>query len=117
MSSQNNAGFILGIVSGITILFFAFVVAGFGYKFTQTQIWLLLGATPFLKTLFTSFISIHILIGVLSLSSCALIKDDCHKRLGGLVLVAFSVIGILVGAGFFIGPLFGLIGGLIARKD
>tara|TARA_Y100000310_G_C20674093_1_gene811920 strand:- start:1031 stop:1414 length:384 start_codon:yes stop_codon:yes gene_type:complete len=76
---------------------------------------------PFLKdvviVIFLGLLFTHYVIGILMIISAFLIKHKDHSLAGSTMILITSIMGILLGAGIFIGPILGLIGGILGHKE
>ncbi len=117
MVEKPTAAHILSLIGAILVLIggIAFAVifavggaflAGFGA---------LVPFAGFLGVLFLIIAAVHLIFGIIMLIGATWINStDIEKvRNGSIIVLIFSIIGLLFGSGFFIGPILGLVGGIL----
>ena len=57
-----------------------------------------------------------IIVGIVLIISAIMMKDSKKARTGSILGLIFSILGLVTGQGFFIGPILGLVGSIIAIK-
>ena len=62
-------------------------------------------------------ITIGFVTGILMLISSYLIKKEYYNLSGSIMLLSSSIIGLVFGAGILIGPVLGIIGGMLGMME
>ena len=112
-----TAGFIISLIASILILINAVLVSAFIGMMKSTFAW-----APSLPVLPNILLSIYstagILFGILVLVGSVLIYMPGKEVAGGILVIIFSLFSIIIGGGFLIGLILGIIGGAlgIAKK-
>ena len=110
---QVSTGFVLSIVSGIVIS-----VQG-SLQIIRSQWGLELGLGEFRRHSlhgvdFKVLGIVTLILGVMVLLGAFLMRIQGREREGGVTVIAFSVLTIFAGGGYFIGVILGVIGGAFA---
>ncbi|MGQ9469234.1 MAG: DUF6114 domain-containing protein [Nitrososphaerales archaeon] len=113
MAEKPTAAFVLSLIGAIIILIGAILTAAL---FAAGGA--LFFAIPGLEWLGTSFLIIavvQIIFGIIILIGAMWINSTDRGKIknGSIIVLIFSIIGLLLGAGFFIGPILGLVGGIL----
>ena len=104
-----KTGFILSLIAGIIILINAVLLAGVAGFFESLS-----AVFPiFLMEIFTGLVSIGLVFGGLVIVGAILIYLPRKETVGGIIVIIFSILSIIIGGGFIIGLILGIIGGLL----
>lgn len=66
---------------------------------------------------FGAAIFVHSLIGILMLVSVYLLRKEHHTFGGSVMLLCSSIIGLTLSSGLLIGPILGIIGGILGMSE
>lgn len=104
-----TAGFIISLIAGILILTnaLAFVVLA---GFIESLGGYILG---FVTGIFAGLAAVGLIFAFLVIIGAILIYTPGKETIGGILVIIFSILSILVGGGFFIGLILGIIGGAL----
>ena len=102
MGENNNTGYALGMVGGVITLVVGILIAflGAALTFFLAGIGAVLGAWG-------------IIAGILMIVGSMMLKGKNHKN-GSLLLLVFSILGLITMQGLLVGPILGLIGSIFA---
>ena len=70
-----------------------------------------------LTRVFQVTLLVHLLIGVLMLISVYLLRKEHHAFSGSVMLLCSSIIGLTIASGILIGPILGIIGGILGMAE
>ena len=62
-------------------------------------------------------LSLHLLAGILMLTGVYLLRKEHHTFSGSIILLTASIVGLNLASGLIIGPLFGLIAGILGLSE
>lgn len=62
-------------------------------------------------------ISLHLLVGILMLTGVYLLRKEHHTFSGSIILLTASIVGLNLASGLIIGPLLGLIAGILGLSE
>ena len=108
-AKKATAGFIISLIAGILILinaaFFVFLA-----EFLEE-----VGASipVFVTGIFAGLAAVGAVFGVLAIIGAILIYMPGKETIGGILVLIFSILSILIGGGFLIGLILGIIGGAL----
>ena len=104
-----TAGFIVSLIAGILILINAiafFALADFIESLGD--------ALPiFVEGIFETLGSIGLIIALVVIVGAILIYMPGKEVIGGIIVIIFSIFSIVIGGGFLIGLIIGIIGGIL----
>ena len=119
MSQQEKptTAFVLSLLAGIFIL-----LNGLAIAFVSSFLFFLpvdtgipSGALPFLSGIFIGLMAVGIVFGLIVLiGSIMLYRNPSQKTAWGVIIIIFSIISIVIGGGFIIGLILGIVGGALA---
>lgn len=121
VKKRATAGFIISLIASILILINAVLVSAFigmmGTAFAWTTIPHYM-RFPLLSTILSIYSGAGILFGIIVLVGAVLIYMPGKEVAGGILVIIFSLFSIIIGGGFIIGLILGIIGGAlgIAKK-
>ncbi len=104
--------FVLSLLAGLIIILFG-VFETIGYYNNPTDP----NVLKFGSGIFVFSIFIHFSVAVLTLLSSIMVRTEHHSLGGSILLLLVSVVGFVLGAGFFIGPILGIIGGILGLTE
>ncbi|MBW2980137.1 hypothetical protein KY360_01825 [Candidatus Woesearchaeota archaeon] len=109
-SNITEAGFVISLIAGIIILCFA-VVGIFLTKNIEANY----GA---IISLFAYFLLVsNFIAGLMIIVGSVLIKHEDHSLAGSIIVLIISLVGIVSGMGLFIGPVCGIVGGVVGLRE
>lgn len=101
-SEMSSAAFILSVIGGIIILINGLLVALVGAFFVLFGVGILL-------------IVLGLVFGLVVLYAAFKLNSNPSEHVTwGVVIIVFSILSIVIGGGFFVGMILGLIGGVLA---
>ena len=104
-----TAGFIVSLIAGILILINALVFFALA-DFIES----LGDVLPFIvEGIFTTLGAIGAILAILVIIGAFLIYMPEKETIGGILVIIFSILSIVIGGGFFIGLILGIIGGIL----
>ncbi|HLC63248.1 MAG TPA: hypothetical protein VJJ21_02920 [Candidatus Nanoarchaeia archaeon] len=98
--------YLLGLIGGVITLLVSLYLL-WRLSFAGALNLDLLGASVFM----------HLLIGLLMILSVFLLRKEHHSFSGSVMLLCTSIIGLNFASGLLIGPLFGIIGGILGLSE
>ncbi len=109
-SRVTEAGYVISLIAGIIILSVAIfgtyivkdIIANYGSIFTFLAYFLIVS---------------NYLAGIIIIVGSELIKHEDHSLAGSIMVLIVSLVGVLTGMGLFIGPIFGIIGGILGLRE
>ncbi len=114
---KSNKAFKLSLIAGILILANA-VLLGAAATWFPWVIPTLPGPTGNSDGPFGSLTAIGLVCGVIVLIGTTLMKGKIlTRRISGIMVVAFSIPSVIMGGGFVIGFILGIIGGISALRE
>jgi hypothetical protein len=114
---KSSAPFILSLIGGILILITGIILAALA-----TLITAILGsmAIPGTEGIFTAGMMLYVplLLGIVVMVGAVLMRNPAKAKIGGILVLICSIVSLLtiVGSGFFIGAILGIIGGALGLK-
>jgi len=105
MAEKPTAAFVLSLIGAIFILINSIIIAIAGAFIAL-----------FLPGIGAAIAIIGLIIGIIALVGAIMINstEPGKVKTGGIIVLIFSIISLIIGGGFFIGFLLGLIGGILA---
>ena len=109
-SRITEAGFEISLAAGIIIL----GVASFGTYLARG----IIASYGAIISMLAYFLLIsNFIAGAMIIVGSLLIKHEDHSLAGSIIVLIISLIGIMSGMGLFIGPVFGIIGGVVGLRE
>lgn len=109
-SRITEAGFVISLVAGIVILLVAVVATYLTRGIIATY-----GA---IISFFAYFLIIsNYIAGIMIIIGSVLIKHEDHSLSGSIIVLIVSLVGVIIGMGLFIGPVCGIIGGVVGLRE
>jgi hypothetical protein len=105
-----TAGFAISLIAGIIILINALVVLSLASF--MSSLFDAIGLS-FLGTAFTVYGAVGLLFAILVLVGAIVIFMPGKEVIGGILVLIFSILSIIIGGGFIIGLILGIIGGAL----
>ena len=104
-----TSGFIISFIAGILILINALMFVALADFLEE------LGASLpiFVTGIFTGLAAVGVILGVLVIIGAFLIYSAGKETIGGILVIIFSIISIVIGGGFLLGLILGIIGGVL----
>ncbi|MBI4021535.1 MAG: hypothetical protein HY369_04785 [Candidatus Aenigmarchaeota archaeon] len=96
---------ILSLVAGILIVLSSIVTAAMGGVFM---------VIPFAGAMIMAMGVVGIIFGLIVIYGSTLMKKQGKAQTGGILVLIFSILSIIGGAGFLIGFILGLVGSILA---
>ncbi|MFC1705051.1 hypothetical protein ACFLZ6_01840 [Nanoarchaeota archaeon] len=109
-SRITEAGYVISLIAGIVIL----SVALFG-TYLAKDIIATYGAIFSFLAYF--LIASNYIAGVMVVVGSLLIKHEDHSLAGSIMVLIVSLVGILTGMGIFVGPVLGIVGGVVGLRE
>jgi hypothetical protein len=109
-SRITEAGFVISLIAGIIIL----GVASFGTYLARG----IIASYGAIISMLAYFLLISNFIGgTMIIVGSILIKHEDHSLAGSIIVLIISLIGVMSGMGLCIGPVFGIIGGVVGLRE
>lgn len=105
-----TAGFAISLIAGIIILINALIILAL--TSFMSGLFDAIGLS-FLSTAFTAYAAVGLLFAILVLVGAVLIFMPGREVIGGILVLIFSILSIIIGGGFIIGLILGIIGGAL----
>jgi hypothetical protein len=112
---KSSAPFILSLIGGIFILINGVLIAALGGIITAMSSAVpgmegILGATGIVMAV------VGLALGVLVIVGTVLMRNPAKAKMGAILVIVFSLISLVIGGGFLIGTILGVIGGALGLK-
>ncbi|MCP8309494.1 MAG: hypothetical protein H3Z53_06535 [archaeon] len=113
MAEKPTAAYILSLIGAILILIGGILTA-IAFAWLGT-LFVGIPGLEWLGGLFLIIVVVQIIFGIIVLIGAMWINstDRGKVRNGSIIVLIFSIIGLILGAGFFIGPILGLVGSIL----
>jgi len=115
-----TAGFIVSLIGGILILVNALLVVGVAGTVGAFAAWLPEAeeAAGVVSAFFMAWAAAGMIFAILVVIGAVLIYMPGREVIGGILVLIFSILSIIIGGGFFVGMILGIVGGAlgIAKK-
>lgn len=109
-SRITEAGFVISLIAGIIILGVAVVATFLTKGIISTY-----GA---IISVFAYFLLIsNYIAGLMVVVGSVLIKHEDHSLAGSIIVLIVSLVGVVSGMGLFLGPIFGIVGGVVGLRE
>jgi hypothetical protein len=109
-SRITEAGFVISLVAGVIVL----GVASFAVYLARG----IIASYGAIISLLAYFLLIsNFIAGAMIIIGSLLIKHEDHSLAGSIIVLIISLIGILSGMGLFVGPMFGIVGGVVGLRE
>ena len=110
-----TAGFIVSLISGILILANASIVIALGSMIAELEPITIhgRGATRFAGMALATWGAIGLIFAILVIIGAVLMYMPGNEVVGGILVLVFSIFSIIIGGGFIIGLILGIIGGAL----
>lgn len=104
-----TAGFIVSLIAGVLILLNGLMFLALA-EFIED-----LGAffPDFISDIFTGMAAVGVIFALLVIIGAILIYMPGKEVIGGILVIIFSILSIVIGGGFLIGLILGIIGGAL----
>ena len=111
-----TAGFIVSLIGGILILINALIIVAAGSILAELES--LTAGSEIASIAVTTLGAIGLIFAILVIVGAILIYMPGKEVIGGILVLIFSILSIIIGGGFIIGLILGIIGGAlgIAKK-
>lgn len=115
-SGGSSKPFLLSLIGGILI-----IITGAILAFAGTLITAMIGSFPGAEGAMATLGAISyipLVFGILVIVGAVLMKNPAKAKIGAILVLIFSILSLLtiVGSGFFIGAILGIIGGALGLK-
>ncbi len=108
-TKKATSGFIVSLIGGILILINAVAFVGLA-EFVES----LGGVLPFIvEDIFLILAAVGSILAILVIIGAILIYMPGKETIGSILVIIFSIISIVIGGGFLIGLILGIIGGIL----
>jgi hypothetical protein len=109
VEKKATSGFIVSLIAGILILVNAVMFVGLA-EFVES-----LGSVlPFIvEDIFVTLAAIGAILAIIVIIGAILIYIPGKETIGGILVIIVSLISIVIGGGFIIGLILGIIGGIL----
>ena len=113
--STSSVPFILSLVGGILILISGIILAAFGSLLASISA-MVPGAEAI--TGLAGMMYIPLVLGIIVLVGAILMRNPGKKRMASILVLICSIVSLvtILGSGFFIGAILGIIGGALGLK-
>jgi len=108
-------GFIVSLIAGVLTIFLPMIVNLVGLGFLSTLLGQMLREVVILMV--TGVLVMHYLCGLVMIVSGFLIKHEDHSLAGSILILVVSTITLVSFGGLFIGPILGIVGGIMGLKE
>ncbi|UCH12404.1 MAG: hypothetical protein JSW18_00165 [Candidatus Omnitrophota bacterium] len=109
-SRITEAGFVISLIAGIIILGVAFAATFLARDIIATY--------GKIISIFAYFLLVsNYIAGVMIVVGSILIKHEDHSLSGSIIVLIMSLVGIVSGMGVFVGPICGIIGGVVGLRE
>lgn len=109
-SRITEAGFVISLIAGIIIL----CVAAFGTFLVRD----IIASYGRIISIFAYFLLVsNFIAGAMIITGSVLIKHEDHSLSGSIIVLIMSLVGIVSGMGLFVGPVCGIIGGVVGLRE
>ena len=109
-SRITEAGFVISLIAGIIIL----SVAVFGTYLTRD----IIATYGAIISILAYFLLIsNYIAGAMIIVGSVLIKHEDHSLAGSIIVLIVSLVGIVSGMGLFVGPVCGIVGGIVGLRE
>ncbi|MBI4181586.1 MAG: hypothetical protein HY520_01305 [Candidatus Aenigmarchaeota archaeon] len=105
--ADNRTASLLSLVGGILVILGGVVVAAIGGA---------LMPLPFVGSILIAVAIVGIIFGALMVYGSTLLGKKGQEKTGAIVVLVFSILSLIVGGGFIIGFILGLVGAILALK-
>jgi hypothetical protein len=105
-----TAGFVISIIAAILILLNALLV---GVALTMLDIFMAMMPFPIATGMIVVWATAGIIFGIIVLVGAIMIYRPGREMVGGILVIIFSILSIIIGGGFIIGLILGIIGGAL----
>jgi len=113
--AERSYGFLLSLIAGITTIFLTILITVIAVKFSGTMLGSLVKDVVF--SYFYFFMALHVFLGIVMIFSAYLIKHETHIFLGSSLALFSGIAGLFTVAGLFLGPVLGIIGGILGFRE
>lgn len=110
-----TAGFIISLIAGVLILINALLIVGIAGVVGSWAEWVPEAeeAADVVSTFFYAWAGAGLIFAILVIIGAILIYMPGREVLGGILVLVFSILSIIIGGGFFIGLILGIVGGIL----
>ncbi len=115
-----TAGFIVSLIGAILILVNALLMVSLAGVIGTFAAWLPEAeeAAGAISSFFMAWAAAGVIFAILAVIGAVLIYMPGREIIGGILVLIFSILSIIIGGGFFVGMILGIVGGAlgIAKK-
>lgn len=110
-----TAGFVISLIAGIIILINALLIAGIAGVVGSWAEWVPEAEeeADVISTFFYAWAGAGLIFSILVIIGAILIYMPGKEVLGGIMVLVFSILSIIIGGGFLIGLILGIVGGIL----
>lgn len=110
-----TAGFIISLISGILTLVNALMIIALGSVISEFESISIhgRGATHFAGVALSTWGAVGLIFAVLVMIGAVLIYMPGNEVVGSILVLVFSILSIIIGGGFVIGLILGIVGGAL----
>jgi len=110
-----TAGFIISLIAGVLILINALLIVGIAGVVGSWAAWVPEAeeAAGVVSTFFYAWAGAGLIFAILVIIGAILIYMPGREVLGGILVLIFSILSIIIGGGFLIGLILGIVGGVL----
>lgn len=106
-----TVGFIISLIAGVFILINAIMFVVLAEFLEELGVW---AAIPdFITDIFVGMAAVGLIFALLVIVGALLIYMPGKEVVGGILVIIFSILSIVIGGGFLIGLILGIIGGVL----
>ncbi len=106
--------FLLSLIGGVTVLFISLLGLFFSSRLMGTMASQVLVRS--IIVVFFSLMVMHVVCGMCLIVGSFLIRSKKYSLAGSITVLVTGVVGIILGAGLFVGPIIALIGGIMGMR-
>lgn len=114
-AKRATVGFIISLIGGILILVNALLVLAVAGTVASFAAWTPEAeeAAGVVSTFFYAWAATGLIFAFLVIIGAILIYMPGREVIGGILVLIFSILSIIIGGGFFIGLILGIVGGIL----